>query len=81
MCLRASALQRVAGRFRFVETETIACLEGELDETHAVVERMVAGEAHRRVVGVACGSRGKEEVDVRALLVAAVLTVTVPPSD
>lgn len=62
-------LQRVAGRFRFVETETIACLEGELDETHAVVERMVAGEAHRRVVGVACGSRGKEEVDVRALLV------------
>lgn len=62
-------LQRVAGRFRFVETETIACLEGELDETHAVVERMVAGEAHRRVVGVARGSRGKEEVDARALLV------------
>ena len=30
---------------------------------------MVAGEAHRRVVGVARGSRGKEEVDARALFV------------
>ena len=68
--------QRVAGRFRFVENETVARLEGELDETHAVVEGVVCaafsrfvGEAHLRVVGVARGSRGKEEVDAGALLV------------
>ena len=30
---------------------------------------MVVGEAHRRVVSVACGSRGEKEVDARALLV------------
>ena len=69
-------IQCIARRFRFAETDAIVRLEGELDETHAVVEGVVraafsrfVGEAHLRFVGAALGSRCKEKIDARALLV------------
>ena len=69
-------IQCIARRFRFAETDAVTCLEGELDETHAVVEGVVraafsrfVGEAHLRVAGTTFGSRGKEKVDAGALFV------------
>lgn len=70
------SVQRVVSRFHSVENEAVAWLEGEFDETHAVVEGVVftafvgfVGEAHLRAAGASLRSRGKEEVDAGTLLV------------